>query len=158
MPEPIPPGNSGKIMGLSKPLFWGIIVVGVIVAYWLYKRNQNATQSVATPSATDVVSSPDTSGLTAADIGGTPSSTGTVYQPGDYTAQFDAINTQLQQSESDLASQIAGLASAGVGTSTASAPNTGAISVTAPVTIVREFIKPKAKAKPKPKKKIKIKK
>jgi hypothetical protein len=156
MPDPVTPKNPNKIMGLPKWAFWSVIVLVVILAYYLYKRNQNNTQNVATPSATDSVSYiPDTSGLTAADVGGTPSDSGTVYQPGDYTAQFDAIAQQIGQSESDLASQIASISAAGIGTTTASATqpnNPPNVSVTVPIKVVRAgTAKPKAKAKPKPK-------
>lgn len=156
MPEPMPPKTPGKIMGLPKWAFWSISVLVVILAYYLYKRNQNnQNQSASTPSATDSVSYiPDTSGLTAADVGGTPSDSGTVYQPGDYTAQFDAIQQQIGQSESDLMSQIASVSAAGLGSSTATAPapnNPPNVSVTVPIKVVKAGSAPKKKKPPKKK-------
>lgn len=77
MPDPPSSPSSGKILGLSKPVFFAVLAAGLLVAYYFYKRSENA-QAASTPSATDVLSySGDTSGLTAADIGGTSDSSGT---------------------------------------------------------------------------------
>lgn len=114
MPEPptTAPKDPKKILGMPKWVFWALMAAILILAYYLYKRNQTSQNQTA-----NVSPSP---GLTAADIGGTPSDTGTAYdtsggQPVDNSAQIQALSDQLNSSLSDLSSQISGLSAAGVG-------------------------------------------
>lgn len=63
--------DPNKIMGLPKWAFWAIIVVGLILAWYIWKRSQS--QNAAALQTANAGAQPDTTnGVTAADIGGTP--------------------------------------------------------------------------------------
>jgi len=146
-----PPKDPKKIMGMPKWAFWLILAVGLILAYYLYKRNQSASNNTAASLGVD-----SSQGLTAADIGGTPSDYGTPYDTSggstvDNSAQIDALGQQLQSSLSDLSSQISGLASAGIGPTAASAPQSNNTLPTLPIDVtVTTRTTARKTAKPKP--------
>lgn len=99
-------GDPNKIMGLPKWAFWGIIVVGIFLAFYIYKHSsQNANTSVAP-------TSPD-QGVTSADIGGTPPDN-SIAQNTDLVTleeQLLALQNSLLQYEQNQP----GMAGAGIG-------------------------------------------
>jgi hypothetical protein len=131
---PDAPKNPNKIMGLPKWAFFLILAVGLILAYYLYKRNQTSQDQTA-----NLGVSPEP-GLTAADIGGTPSDLGTSYdtsggQGYDNSAQISALGDQIQSSLDDLSTQVSSLAGAGIGPSAASAPQSNNTLPTLPIDV-----------------------
>jgi len=146
MPEPMPPKNPNKIMGMPKWAFWAMLAGGLILAFYLYKKNQTNSQDTAASLGVD-----PTQGVTAADVGGTPSDYGTPYDTSggygaDNSAQISALGDQLSSSLNDLSSQVASLSAAGVGPSAASPPQSFP---TLPIDVTVNTKTPKAKAKPK---------
>lgn len=66
-----PAGDPNKIMGVPKPVFYIVLILGLILAFYIWRRSKS------NPPASDVAAgtqpSDTTNGVTAADIGGTPS-------------------------------------------------------------------------------------
>lgn len=95
-PDRMVPRNAGpikdpnKIMGLSKPVFFIVVALGIVLAYIIYKRSQNSS---AAPATTD-----SNAGLTAADIGGIPADN-------QFATENDAtsLEGQIQALEASLA-------------------------------------------------------
>jgi hypothetical protein len=151
---PDAPKNPNKIMGLPKWAFWLILAGGLLLAFYLYKKNQQNSQDQTANSGVS-----PTYGLTAADIGGTPSDYGTPYDTSggqvlDNSAQITALGDQLQSSLTDLSSQISALAGSGIGPSAASAPQSNNTLPTLPIDVTVNT----QTSKPKPKHKVKVKK
>ena len=92
-----PMKDPNKIMGLPKWAFYVIIAVGLVLAWYIYKRSTSA--SSASLQTANAGTEPDTTnGLTAADIGGTPSDNS-------FATNTDAmaLEEQIQQLETSLA-------------------------------------------------------
>jgi hypothetical protein len=87
-----PTGDPTKIMGLKKPVFWGIIGAGVVLFAYLWYRSHNSANNAAAAGPTD-----SSQGLTAADIGGTPADNS-------FATQTDqtALEEQIQQMQDAL--------------------------------------------------------
>jgi len=84
-----------KIMGVKKPIFWGILALGAILAIYLWMRSRN--QNTSALQNANAGTQPDTNGVTAADIGGVPSDNS-------FETQTDAqsIEEQIQQLQDAL--------------------------------------------------------
>lgn len=104
--QPVKPaGDPNKIMGLPKVAFWGIIIFGVILAFYIYKHSSsNANTSVAPTSADQ--------GVTSADIGGTPPDN-SIAQNTDLTTLEEQI-LQLQNAMLQFEQNQGGTAGAGI--------------------------------------------
>jgi hypothetical protein len=149
----MPPEPSKKIMGLPKWAFFALIAGVLILAYYLYKRNQNSQDQTANSGVSPSY------GLTAADLGGTPSDYGTPYdtsggQQVDNSAQISALGDQISSSLNDLSSQVSSLAGAGIGPSSASAPQSNDTLPTLPIDVTVNTVSTLKKAKPRRKKKV----
>jgi hypothetical protein len=46
--NPAPTGDPNKIMGVSKPIFWGIVIIGVILAFYLVRKSGSSTAATTT--------------------------------------------------------------------------------------------------------------
>lgn len=92
-------GDPNKIMGMPKWVFFAVIALGLILAYYIYKRSTSNSNSLTSAAAGTTVDdgTTDTSGLTAADIGGTP-------QDNSFATQTDqtALEEQIQQLQTTL--------------------------------------------------------
>lgn len=158
------PKDPSKIMGLSKPMFYGIVVVGIILAYYIYTRSSSSS-STSTNTSGDSGAGADTTqaydagfqdAISAAQSG-TPDSSSLDTGQND-AAAISSLDTDLQSSLSDLSSSISGLASAGVGPSAASATQPEDIKVSFPKTLSVRLTgtsTKKTKPKTKPKRKAK---
>jgi hypothetical protein len=106
--------DPNKIMGLPKWAFWGVMVVGVILAFYIWKRSQNSAADSAANSNSDA-----DQGLTAADIGGTP-------EDNSFATDTDltALEEQIQQMENSIQQLEAsgGGGGAGIGTTQGKTP------------------------------------
>ena len=89
-----PPKDPNKIMGLPKWAFWTVIALGLILAYYIWKRSSGSSGQTAA----DAVNPTTDAGLTAADVGGIPqdNSLGTV------TDEM-ALEQQIQTLENSIA-------------------------------------------------------
>lgn len=105
---PRPMGNPDKIMGMPKWAFYVVIVLGLILAYYIYKRSTAA--SSASLQTADAGTEPTTNGLTAADIGGTPSDNSFATQTDE-----DALESQIQSLQSSYAQLAASNGGGGAG-------------------------------------------
>ena len=88
--------DPNKIMGLPKWAFFAIIIVGVVLAWYIYKRSQSS--NAAALQTANAGTEPDTTnGVTAADIGGTPADNS-------FTTQTDAqaLEEQIQSLQDSL--------------------------------------------------------
>ena len=88
--------DPNKIMGLPKWAFFVVIALGVVVAWYIYKRSQSA--NAASLQTANAGTEPDTTnGVTAADIGGTPADNS-------FATQTDemAIEEQIQALQNSL--------------------------------------------------------
>lgn len=101
----VSPVQSNKIMGLPKWAFWTIIAAGLILAYYIYKKNQASSTTAATSGNTD-------NGQLASDLGGTPDQNGLSFND---VATLEAQLQQEQNSISQLQQEVSGTAAAGVG-------------------------------------------
>lgn len=100
-----PAGDPNKIMGLPKALFWGIIIVGIIIAFYLFKHSSSNTNTSVAPTSAD-------QGVTSADIGGTPPDN-SIAQNTDLTTLEEQIlqlqNAMLQFEQNQGATAGAGI-------------------------------------------------
>lgn len=100
--NPGPMKDPNKIMGLPKWAFFVIIAIGLVIAWYVWKRSQSS--NAASLQTANAGAQPDTTnGVTAADIGGTPADNSFATQT-DETALEEQIQAmqnslfQLQQS------------------------------------------------------------
>lgn len=126
--------EEGKILGMKKWVFFVLLAGVLILAYILYKRNQQNQDNTAAYQPQPVM------GLTAADIGGTPSDTGTPYdvsggQGVDNSAQIAAMGDQISASLDQLSTQVSDLAGAGLGPSAASSWQSNSTLPTLPIDV-----------------------
>lgn len=90
-------GDPNKIMGVNKKVFWVVVVLGLVLAYYIYRKSQNNANSLATTAA-GTTPTDTTNGVTAADIGGTPADNSFA------TATDEtALEEQIQQLQTSLA-------------------------------------------------------
>ena len=88
--------DPNKIMGLPKWAFFAIIIVGVVLAWYIYKRSQSS--NAASLQTANAGTEPDTTnGVTAADIGGTPADNSFATQ-----TDAQAIEEQIQSLQDSL--------------------------------------------------------
>lgn len=88
--------DPNKIMGMPKWVFFVIIAVGLVVAWYVWKRSQST--NAASLQTANAGTEPDTTnGVTAADIGGTPADNS-------FATQTDemALEEQLQSMQNAL--------------------------------------------------------
>src|SRR5215475_276492 len=91
----VQPKDPTKIMGVKKPVFWAIVALGAVLAIYIYMRSKN--QSTSALDEADAGAQPNTNGVTAADIGGTPADNS-------FATQTDAtaLEEQIQQLQNAL--------------------------------------------------------
>lgn len=87
-------GDPNKIMGVKKPVFWVIIALGLVLAFYIWRRTKNSGSDLQSANAG---TQPDTNGVTAADIGGTPADNSFATN-----TDLTAIEQQIQQLEQSL--------------------------------------------------------
>lgn len=116
-----------KIMGVKKPVFYAIVVGGLILAFYIWRRSKNNPNNLQTANAG---AEPDTTnGVTAADIGGTPADNSFATNT-DLTAleeQLQALQNslfQLQQSNGGNGAGLPGGDPGGVSTTPPGGSNT----------------------------------
>ena len=104
-------GDPDKIMGLPKPLFWIMIALGLLIAYYVFKHSSSAT---STTPAQD--SNATTNGVTAADIGGTPQDNefGTITDEEALQAQIQQMQNSINQLQGAPAGSTTGAGVTGV--------------------------------------------
>ena len=91
-----PAGDPNKIMGLDKKVFWVIIALGLLLAFYIWRRSKNTSSSALT--SANAGAEPDTTnGVTAADIGGTPADNSFATN-----TDLSAIEQQIQQLQDSL--------------------------------------------------------
>ena len=116
--------DPNKIMGLPKWAFFVIIAIGVVLAWYIYKRSQSS--NAASLQTANAGTEPDTTnGVTAADIGGTPADNSFATQT-DATAleeQIQAMQNSLFQLQQSVGGNGAGLPTTGPGGSTGGDPS-----------------------------------
>jgi hypothetical protein len=106
--------DPNKIMGLPKWAFWGVMVVGVILAFYIWKRSQNNAANTAANSNSDA-----DQGLTAADIGGTPADNSFATN-----TDLTSLEEQIQQMEDSIAQLEASGGGGGAGITNPAGPTT----------------------------------
>jgi hypothetical protein len=107
-----PVRDPNKILGLPKWAFWVIMVLGVILAYYIYKHSTSSSGATLDNSAAGT-----TEGVTAADIGGTPADNSFATQT-DQTAleeQIQSLQNSIAELEASNGGNGAGVTTTGPG-------------------------------------------